>query len=449
MGQIMNKGINNKLLYLVISIIFGVILAFSSSFGDDLYLMHANDISFIDSFNKALELTSTWSSRILINTLIFFFNDNHIILWAISMAISMYALLYALDKLFVKEKSVLCSLLIVTTVLLIPYNLLSTAGWISTTCTYFIPISLGFLSLIPIKKCLDNEEYKWYEYVIYGLALIFASNNEQVSVLILLAYIVSTIYFIINKKKSIFVYIELLLTILSFVYIVVCPGNWNRESSEVANWFPTYGMLNIFNKFDICFSTTMKWLFFENNFICIVCLILTILIFKKYKETTTRIISLFPTVITLVCGPFKSIFELIFPYISNINNIISINGLLTAVNRGNLEVFTTYFIWVLLLVSILITVIKLADNFKTLLIVLVLLISGLASRFAIMFSPTIYASGYRTCLVLVVCVLVSVLVLLLEHLNYFKDKKILPYILIVLIILNIINLIYTVSTIVG
>lgn len=439
-------NMNNKYLYLIISVLFGLILSFSASFGDDLYLMHYNDVSFIDSINKAIELSNTWSSRILINSIVIYFNDNHVVLWVITMMISMFVLLYALDKQFNKDKSFLGALIIVSAVLLIPYDLLSSAGWITTTCTYFIPMSLGLLSLCPIKKCLCSEKYKWYEYIIYALAIVFACNHEQVSVVISCVYLVASIYFSINKKKSYFIYIQLLLAILSFVYIIICPGNWSREATEIANWFPTYGMLNVFNKFDICFSTTMKWLFFENNFISIICLLLTILIFKKYKETPIRIISLMPTVITIIEGPFNSIFNALFPYITNINNTISIQGLLTPVNRGNLEVFTTYLIWCLLLICLLITVIKLASSFKTLLIILTLLIAGFASRFAIMFSPTIYASGYRTCLVLILCIFVSVLILLFENLNKFKNKKILSYVSIVLIILNLINFIYVVAT---
>lgn len=443
----MNKlNINNKFLYTLVSILFGVILLFSSSFGDDLYLMHYNDVSFIDSIKKAIELTNTWSSRVLINSLVIYFNDNHPLLWAITMAFSMYILLYSLDKLFNKDKAPLSALFIITAVFLIPFNLLASAGWISTTVTYFVPIAFCFLSLIPIKKCLTSEKYMWYEYIIYCLAIIIACNQEQVSILVLLTYIVACIYFIVNKKKVSFIYIQLILALLSFIYIVFCPGNWSRESSEIANWFPTYGMLNIFNKFDICFSTTMKWLFFENNFICFACLVLTILTFKKYSETSIRIISLLPTVITAIGGPLNSIVSLLFPYISNLNNKISVHGLVTAVNRGNLEVFMTYSIWCLLLICLLVTVIKLANSFKTLLITLTLLIAGLASRFAIMFSPTIYASGYRTCLILVVCVLVTILILLFDNLDRFKNKKILSYISIVLIILNIINFIYVVAT---
>lgn len=441
---------NDKLLFILISVIFGLVLFNANIFGDDLYFMHIANGTINDYFARSIEMYSNWSSRVLINFLIFFFNDNNIIYWVIFMVISMYALLYSFSKLFTdNDKS--AYLFVASLILLFPYEYLASAGWISTTITYFSPIAFGFLSLVPIKKAFTNENYRGYEYILYPLSLIFGANNEQIMFVILGCYVVAFIYLLINKKVNTVIIINLILAIISALYIGLCPGNTIRKAQEISGYFPTFESLNILSKFDLCFSHTMNWLFFDNSFITICLLILCILTFIKYKDICIRIISLIPVVFTVIINFIKGGFAYLFPYLSNLTNNISIHGLVTSTNRGSLNIFITYMVWVLLLLCILITVIKLSNDFKTLLSSLTFLVFGFGSRMALMFSPTIYRSGNRTSSMFIFTIFAIIVSLYSNNLDNIKNSKfknfLTYYLPILLIILNLINIIYIFSTI--
>lgn len=433
---------DNKLLFLIVSIIFTIFLSFASMFGDDLYLMHIAGNNIMDYWNESVSLYSTWSSRILINFLIYFFTDHNPLYWSLFMGISMYILLYSIYCLFSKKTIYNC-LLIVAVILLFPFNIISTAGWIATTVTYFSPVTFGFLSLTPIKKALTNEKISALGYIVYALSLIFACNNEQMMALVLACYFVASLYFLINKKKTLFVYIQLLLTIASAVYTLTCPGNSVREASEISKWFPTFGSLGFSTKIDICFSTTMKWLLFDNMFFTLFSIIITLLIWNKYKAAFVRAISLIPSVILILCNYLKVITSNIFPYLSSLNKDIPYYGLVNAGDIYHTEAFFVYFVWISIILITIYEIIMLADSIETLLASLTLVGAGFASRMALSLSPTIYASGYRTCTIFIFA-LMATLILLINKSKADISKY--RYILLTSAIIGFINFGFIVAT---
>lgn len=434
---------NNKFIFLAISIIFAIILNFASMFGDDLYLMHIAGNNILDYWNASVDLYSTWSSRILVNFLIFFFTDRNPLYWALFMGISMYALLYSFYKLFGKN-DVYSNVLIVAIILFFPFKEISTAGWIATTITYFSPVAFGFLALIPIKKQFDSEDIKAFEYILYSISLVFACNNEQVMALLLACYFVASIYYTVTKKRSLYVYIQLLTTIACAVFILTCPGNSARDVSEVAKWFPSFNYYGLTTKLDICFSTTMKWLLCDNAFFPIFSIVITYLIWNKYKTTFIRTVSLITSFILVICNYFKDISTTIFPYFEILNNEIPYYGLFNSGDIYHTQAIAIYSVWIVIILIIIYEIIMLADSLPTLLASLTLVGAGFMGRMAIAVSPTIYASGYRTCAILIFSLMAALILLINKSkidINKFK------YILLTSIALNLINLIFIVATI--
>ena len=75
--------------------------------------------------------------------------------------------MYSFSKLFVNENHKSCNYFIASAVMLYPFANLYTAGWIATKTTYFMPTAFGFFSMIPIKKILIKEKFKWWESTVY------------------------------------------------------------------------------------------------------------------------------------------------------------------------------------------------------------------------------------------------------------------------------------------
>ncbi len=442
---------NDKSIFFLVSIFITIILSFSKMANDDIAGMHLEGGTITDYWQRAVDMYSTWASRVLINFFVFLFADDNTIWWAISIGISMFMLMYAISTLFVNKNTKACNIFIASMVLFYPFYDLTTAGWIATTTTYFIPTSFGFFCLIPIKKIAKQETFKWWEYLLFSVTLIYAANNEQVMVIILGCYIVATVYFLISKKCHMFCIIQLILSFLSCGLILLCPGNQSRQKAEIIRWYPSWGMLGKVDKAELGYSTTMEWLFFGNNiFIIAIYLLFLYIIWQKYKNNILRIMALIPAILTLAFGPFKIISSYLFPSLAALTTPISQYGLVTAANRGDLESFGKYAVWGILLLFTCIELILLAEKFSTLLTSITIIGAGTASRLAVGFSPTIFASRYRTCEVMAFCIIAVACMIYSKSLEdgtitYTANSKIL-FIMQLLLILNMLNFLFLVAT---
>lgn len=395
---------------------------------------------------------SIWSSRVFVNFVVYIFTDHSIVFWAIFMGISMYILLCALSKLFVegeKNKHV-CNLFITCMVMFFPFGELSSAGWIVTMTTYFAPTAFGLMSLVPIKKIAKGEKINICEMVSYAICLIYGANFEQMMVLILGCYAISLLYFIIKKKCNLYHVFLFILSVGSCIFIMTCPGNANRLLSENKAWFPAYGMLNVIDKAEIGYTTSLRWLVFSggNVVLCITCVIFAFLLWKKYQDKVIRWITLFPIVITVLFGPLRSVTGQVF-FSLDLAKEIPYWGITNSENRGGIDVFVQFMVMSMVILVMYIELFLIVDNFKEFIEYITLFSCGIASRIAMGFSPTIYASGYRTCTVMTCAVIAMCIGIYSKHLRNQSDCEVevrmaVPGMCIVLV-LAMFNLCYTIS----
>lgn len=159
---------------------------------------------------------------------------------------------------------------------------MSSAGWYATTLNYLWPLSLGLYSLIPIKNHLISKKDKLYKYILYFLSLIYACNQEQMCLIIFSIYLLFTIYFIYKKNISKFIILQLIISFISLIFILTCPGNNLRNISETQTWYPAFENFNLISKAFIGIITTTYLLFYKSNFIILLLsLIIPISIFKN------------------------------------------------------------------------------------------------------------------------------------------------------------------------
>ena len=307
--------------------------------------------------------------------------------------------------------------------MLIPFDILTNAGWIATTVSYFGPQAFAVMALVPIKKVIEGEKIKPWHFVLYCLCLLYGANAEQMGVVLVGCYVVASIYIIIkNKKYDWRIGVLTILTIVSMLYIMTCPGNWSRDVSEEMSWFPTYGMLDLVDKADIGISTTLKWMFASGMiFIIVICGMMTYFVWKKYKDPLYRFISLVPTTAVLLFGPLSGMLKSVFPYLYYITDDINYYGSFTADVAQLGKGMTSFFILLGIVVCICVEIFLLNDDVQGMIVDFTLAILAVASRAMMGFSPTVYASDMRTYTSLVFCM--CVLAVHIYATNYSVDNS--------------------------
>lgn len=405
----LGRVVRDDMAFFVASTLFAIIISFIRFGGDDLNNIRAvSGRTVMEIWQLSVRAYQTWSSRTIVNFIPSIFFNMPMVFFAAFMGISMFVLLKALALLFVKKGHGECNYFIACFVMMFPFGHFSTAGWVAAIGTYFSPVAFGLMSLVPIKKIYHGESFRWWEYIFYALCLVYGANIEQMMVVILACYLAAAIWFLFDRKPKLYCGVLLALSICSCLYTILCPGNFARQDKEIPKWFQTYRMLDFIDKVDLGVFTTLKWLFFDNNlFIIFSCILLAILIWKKYTEKPIRLISLLPVLLTLGLGPFKPITVLLYPNIGSMATI-PYEGLVTAANRGGIGAFIQYMVLGAATVAIAIEIFLLSYSYAQLASSLVLLGAGFASRVAMGFSPTVYASSVRTFDVMGFCIVAAV-----------------------------------------
>lgn len=438
--------LDDKIIFKIVSVGFAISLLFVNMGFDDINGMKGNG-GVVGYWAESSGMYYTWASRVLINFLVFFFTDNPLILWAIFMGLSLYLIFNALNVLFVKKEEKLCNNFIVCLVMLFPFSMFIEAGWIATMTTYLSPIAFGLTALIPIKKQFSNESIGKKEYIFYTISLIYGSNNEQMMVVILGSYLVATVYFATSKRLNLYTIMMTCFSIASCLYTLTCPGNKYRKVAEMESWFPGYDMLDGLDKIELGYSTMLKWLLFDNNIVIITaCIFLTFFVWKRYQDRDIRIVSAMPVLVVVFFGPLNEIVGNLFPYAKQISASIPYWGLINEDNRGDLGAFIQFAVMSGCVIILCIEIFLLCQQYYQLIACLTILFTSAASRIAVGFSPTIYASRTRTCAVLtigIISVIVLIFSILVQNVELLKiiKKRVMP-VMYILCGLNILNLWY-------
>ena len=285
---------------------------------------------------------------------------------------------------------------------------------------------------------------KWWEYIIYSCALGYSANHEQTLILLFSCYFIASVYFCFIKKARFYLVFQWIITVLSGIFIFICPGNYVRSKAEAGNYFVTYGMLDFVDKLDLGLTSSLKWLYMgQNVFVIVICVALTVFVWKKYNQMLIRIVALVPSLMLIALGPCKEIALQLFPEMSYMLEDISQYGLITVENAGKLVVFIQFFIMLIITCIIILEIYLLSEKWDEILIPLILVVSGVGSRVALGFSPTIWASGYRTCTMMAGCIIVAFIYIAIKQLQRekYSEKFMvnLNYIMNILLILGFLN----------
>lgn len=341
----------------------------------------------------------TWTSRVLIEFVVCTVLTHNRLIWSILNASMMTLIVFTILKLFVKENDEKSFILPIFLILLYPIDkIAATCDWGAGTINYIWPFAMLLISCIPIKKLFNNEKIKLYFYPVYIFALIFACNQEQACAIAFGIYFVFIMLYILkNRKLHPFLVVQFIVILLSLIFIVTCPGNYERKNAEIQEYFMEYGSFGLIDKITLGIVATAQQILVNNDIVFLVFSIISAsYIFVSYKNSIYRIVALIPVVLSLIFGICYDIICGLFPYFGMFSQNWFVNlTMLNSANYTNLIYFVPLLISLILFVSVLMNILIIFKNLNNNLAVIIYLI-GLASRIMMGFSPTIFASQERT-----------------------------------------------------
>ncbi|WP_026491195.1 DUF6056 family protein [Butyrivibrio sp. XPD2002] len=375
---------------------------------DDLnaYNSFAKSASLMEMLSYVYTRLFTWSSRFIIEFFLLIFEKMPKPLWAFFSGLFWVVLQWGISKLITDEPEIELNIFLALMSLIFPFITWSSAGWIATSFTYLTPIAAGLITLFPLRYVymdVDKKKISFIKAAGYTLLMIYACNLEQMAVAISFVYFVIVSYEIISKKVDAFHVWMLILAVLGVLAAVLNPGNKTRTVADTGHWFPSYGMLTLFDKLEIGVTTTASWFMrAQNMFWVIVAFMLFTAIYKRHNSAIYRAIGAMPLLLSLIFILGRSTVGKLIPYLPRITKEIPRNGLVNPTTAFSPSGICAWILIGLLYVSLVISVMLICVNLEELCFWMSLLFAGFGSRWMMGLSPTIYASGFRTCMIMIV-----------------------------------------------
>lgn len=390
----------------------------------------------------------TWTSRIFIEIVVCTVLSHNKIIWILMNTVMTTLIGYSILKLFVKKDNKEMIWISLIFILLYPLNKVATCDWGAGTINYTWPLALLLFSTISIRKIWNKEKIKIYMYPIYILTLIFACNQEQCCMIAFGIYFLFIILSFIknNKKVHPFIIIQWLITLASILLIVTCPGNYARKLDEIITYYPNFETLTILDKVSLGLTSTTNNLLTNGNIVFIIFSALSALIIcKKYKNNLFKIIACIPLVFSLIFSVFKDNICAIYPYFGMLCDKLELQTvILNSTNYFEPINYLPLIISFILLGSIFLNILLIFKNIDNN-IGLLIFILGLASRVAMGFSPTVFASTDRTFIFFEFALIINCILMWQLCLEKYKEKfdKTLSNMSVIILIVAILEYLHT------
>ncbi len=344
------------------------------------------------------------SSRIMTDTMTYIFSKYHI-LWRIINPFVLTLLPYVISKLLgatdKKIQAVICGLSV------FPAMVTVDAGFIATTVNYLWPVAFGLFSLLIFQNIAAGKKVPWYILLSGIAALLYAINMEQMSAVLTASFAIGCFYLFFVKKRF-NVYPLALLLVSSFGLVYAYIGNTSQDNSrmmrETARYFPDFSSLGLFEKLELGFSSTMYCFTMDVRFafaaFIAFTVFLAVVLFKKSNKLCDRAAALFPAASAVVLA----VFNLISPF-ENLKHYRMTKAVYHFSAAADI-----YFIVVL--VCVMYTLAVILKEKHLVIKAFTVLAAGFASRVVMGFSPTVWASGYRTFFIMFISFIVVAIIIM-------------------------------------
>lgn len=398
---------------------------FTMQTGDDVgFLKTIREISLLPLLKRRY---LKWSSRLLLEACLFTL-VKHEVLWRFLDSLMMLLTVWSLERIvFGRERRLLTAVECFLGFFLIPFSLYHSAGWIATTLNYIWPAACALYSMTPVRAILKGETVPWYWYASSSAALLLALNMEQSLAVMFGMDVLLTGYlfwWLPRREKGIklrgrrWIVFRLAAGAAALAFTFTCPGNFVRKAEEVGKWFPDYDFLSLPRKLEIGYSSTLfHFVFRPNVLFCVFAVCLCCAVWMRCTRIFARAAAAIPLVLALGFGILGDVTQRVFPGVYEITQTLTNYGTLPIDKKA---VFADFIPDVVLLAAALSVLAALWFAFaekKLALLCCAVVLLGFASRMAMSFSPTIWASADRTFLFMYDSILLVFLFLLRELQN--------------------------------
>ena len=413
-SKITREAVYYYLPIFVVMLVYTLFLLKTPVVIDDLALINKYvGITWLQEWNNILFDYFNWSSRVLINGAIHIFLGHRKIYWVLATGILIFLLLVALDNIFNPEKDRKKNLTILLIFIIFPFYLLSGSGWRVGTISYFWTIACAVIGMVPLAMMVRGEKVPIPLLILSILSLIFAGNLEQCLVVLLVTYSAFFCYFFIKKKLQWAFILQCLTLLASFVFMLTAPGNGARAQTESLVRFKDFGMLNIFDRVDLGFASTMQKLIFTGDAIFLIfSILLAVYIVSNFQSKYYRGIGIIPLSVCLIAGYAKTWLIVGYNNMSNLVGEVPPNGMIAVDNYLSLFPYVKLAVFLITAIAVVVGLYLVFGNTHKTILAEALLFGGTASRVMLGFSPSIWVSGDRTYVFLYFCLLVISLMII-------------------------------------
>ncbi|MBR3697212.1 MAG: hypothetical protein IKM97_02955 [Clostridia bacterium] len=354
----------------------------------------------LEFYRYIVEGYLSWSSRVLIDSFAVIISKMPDIFIILTLSLVYTLIAYFISNLLDYDNNILKNILVCLLMLIFPYEIEKSAGIVATTINYIFPVLFALICLNHFIK-IEKNGSKIDFFLGFMIAFFIATDSEQISLIAFFGFIVYFAYCLYNKKdinKYLILYFCVLL--LKMMFIILCPGNHYRYSTEIIDRYSDYSKFNFIDKIIMGILYTTRVLFVNPIIIIIFSVILFFLTFIKNNKKIHTIIATISTffIIFFIINKNFAIKEVIFyngPYYS-------------------ILIFIPIIMFVINLLLII-------NNYKMNRVMIVLIyILGIISQMLMAFSPTIYASSYRTGTIMYFSFIILIFFGVIEILNVLK-----------------------------
>lgn len=379
--------------------------------GDDLYFSQAlNGLSLPDYL---LLRWNGWTSRVIIEVVCVAF-AYHPLLFRLVDPFFFLLLIYSMYHLLPgkRQRSSLWVLAgMVFLLLAFSRQAFSGTGWVTTNVYYLWVVAAGLYALILPKRILSGEKTALHQVLLTLPALIYSANHELMAVALFALYGLALAAAWFRRRPWRLLLGGNLIIWAETALIVAAPGNYARYASEVSSWFPSFGSLNLLQKVQVGFSSTMFQLVLKPNvvFLLFAALLLALAVRRKVRPFRLAAAGL-PFLATALFGVAGSLFPS-SPF-GLLRTLTDVNGI--TITPAYFDVWQAPLLYLAVIVSIALALPAVLKEKRLTWPLLGGLALGLGIRMMMGTSPTVWASGERTFLLLYGALMIASAVLARE-----------------------------------
>lgn len=358
----------NLIIFSVAILYFNFTVNFN--YGDDVGLR-----SQILNLNTLVQLYLNWSGRVLDRVLLIFMAHNPEV-FRIANSLIMIAMPVVTWLLVDIDRKLSNLTLLVMLFLFYDYKEMRTAGFIATYITYYWSLFANILFFIVIRRCLAADKLLSMDLVYAVLLGIFVCNSEIgacFNTVILLAIFAAR-----YRSRAIIdwkVLILLLISVLSIIFFLTCPGLHKRSFIETFHWLPEFSSYSTVYKLYLGFSETLLYYFSTGK------VILVLFLSALLVSAVNRGVNVAYFILVCLAG-------FVLPVYSK-NLIIKFS------NVSNIDAYIFFAVLLCFAFFVLLMICRIFKDSAGMLLVFVLTL-GFLTRVMMGFSPTLYASSTRT-----------------------------------------------------